>query len=97
MVRPAARWKELEASSSARLRRSGTPHLPSGDCRERSLGDRALVIVSISSSATGAFGKNVMAEETPRPSSPHLAEWVAASPDPERSAFYKQANVRRKV
>jgi len=51
------------------------------------LGYRALVIVSTSRSATRAFGKNVIAEKTPRPSSPHAAEWVAASPDPKLSAF----------
>src|ERR1700688_1048584 len=71
MVHPGARWKELEASSSARLRRSRTPHLPPGDCWERPLGDRALVIVSTSGPATGPFGKNAFAEKTPRPSWPH--------------------------
>src|SRR6266446_9883886 len=87
MVRPAARWKELEAPSSARLRCSGAPHLPSGDCRERPLGYRALAIVAVSCSATGAFGKNIIAEKTPRLFWPHLAECVAAGPDPELSAF----------
>jgi hypothetical protein len=51
------------------------------------LGDRALVIISTSRSATGAFGKNIIAEKRPKPFSPHLAEWVASSPDPELTAF----------
>src|SRR6266478_6565571 len=76
MVYPGARRKELEASSSTRLRCSGVAHLPSGDCREGPLGYRALVIVSTSGSATGAFGKNIFAEKTPRSSSPHFAEWM---------------------
>src|SRR6266404_7565230 len=87
MVHPGARREELEASSSTRLRCRGAAHLPSGDCRERPLGNRALVIVSTSGSATGAFRKNVIAEKTPRPSRPHLTECVAAGPDPELSAF----------
>src|SRR6266403_5219667 len=87
MVRPAARWKELEASSSTRLRCHGAAHLPPGDCRERPLGNRALVIVSTSGPATGALRKNVIAEKTPRPSRPHLTECFAAGPDLELSAF----------
>src|SRR6267378_3820745 len=87
MVHPPSRWKELEASSSARLRCSGAAHLPSSNCRERSLGDRALAVVLASYSARRASGKNVIAEKTPRRSSPYLAEWVAPGPDPELSSF----------
>src|SRR6266403_5769338 len=87
MVRPAARWKELEASSSTRLRCHGAAHLPSSNCRERPLGDSALAIVFASCSARRASGKNVIAEKTRRRSSPYLAEWLAADPDHELSAF----------
>src|SRR5260370_36964741 len=87
MVHPGAGRKELEASSSARLRCSGAAHLPSSDCRERPLGGRALAIVFVSCSASGASGKNVIAEKTPRPSSPYLAEWGAGGPDHELRAI----------